>query len=136
MPASHSASSSSGPSRWLHRPGFGCGGVRYTDSQDLGETALSADAGLGFVLRRPVDYDKAVTLSSGFELRFGDVDEALEGALQSDYVAFRAGLSVPITAQAGITVSFAQPLVGDAVSQTLSVTGDWRLLLPLIPVEE
>ncbi|MBM4185140.1 MAG: hypothetical protein FJ207_13140 [Gemmatimonadetes bacterium] len=112
------------------------GGVRYTDSQDLGETALSADAGLGFVLRRPVDYDKAVTLSSGFELRFGDVDEALEGALQSDYVAFRAGLSVPITAQAGITVSFAQPLVGDAVSQTLSVTGDWRLLLPLIPVEE
>jgi hypothetical protein len=111
-------------------------GVRYTDLRDLGETSFAADGGLGFVLRRPVDFDKAIGLSGGFEFRFGDVDETLEAALQSDYVMLRAALSVPVTDQVAITLSFAEPLVGDGISQTLSVTGDWRLLLPMLPVEE
>jgi hypothetical protein len=110
------------------------GGVRYTDLRDLGETSFALAGGLGFVLRRPVDFDKALSLSGGFELRFGGADEALEAALQSDFVVFRAALSVPVTDQTAVTVSFAQPLVGDGISQTLSVTGDWRLLLPMIPV--
>ncbi len=109
------------------------GGVRYTDLRDSGETSFAFDSGLGFVLRRPVDFDKALSLSAGFELRFGGVDEALEAALQSDYVMFKAALSVPVTDQAAITLSFGQPLIGDEISQVLSVTGDWRLLLPLLP---
>ena len=107
-------------------------GVRYTDLKDLDETSFALDGGLGFVMRKPVDFEKAISLSGGFEFRFGKVDEALEGAMQSDFVSFKAALSVPVTDQTAITLAFGQPLVGDGTSQTLSVTGDWRLLLPLL----
>lgn len=108
-------------------------GVRYTELVDVDETSFALDGGLGFALRRPVDVEKALTLTGGFEFRFGGVDEALDAAFQSDFVVFRAALSVPMTDQVGITMSFGRPLVGDEISQTLSVTGDWRLLLPLLP---
>jgi hypothetical protein len=108
-------------------------GARYSDLEEVGESSLSLDGGLGVVLRRPVDFDKAVTLSGGLELRFGGVEDALEAAARTDYLMLRAALSVPVTDQIAITVSFAQPLVGDAVSQTLSVSGDWRLHLPSLP---
>lgn len=54
--------------------------------------------------------------------------------MQSEFVTFKAALSVPVTDRTAITLSFGQPLIGDDISRTLSVTGDWRLLLPMIPV--
>jgi hypothetical protein len=109
-------------------------GIRYTDLARLDESSFALDGGLAFVLRRPVDFEKALTVSGGVEFRFGGVDDALEGAMQSEFLTVRAALSVPVTDQTAITLGFGQPLLGTDISQTLSVTADWRLLLPLLPV--
>jgi len=111
-------------------------GLRYTDVKNLDETSFAFDGGLGFVLRSRVDVEKALSLSAGFEARYGGVDESLKGAMQTDFVMFKAALSVPVTDQVAITLSLGQPLVGEEVSRTLSVTGDWRLLLPMVGAVE
>jgi hypothetical protein len=105
-------------------------GVRYTDLEDIDETSFAVDGGLAFDVRRPVTEMRSVTLSGGFEFRFGDATQEVEAQLQSDFLVFRASLAVPITNATGISVNVAAPLIGDEISPTLSINGNWALLLP------
>ena len=109
-------------------------GVRYTDLRAPDVTSFALDGGLAFVMKRPVTIGQALMLSGGMEFRFGDAGEELDSELQSEFLLGRAALSVPVTKQTAITISIAYPLIGDEVSPTLTVSGDWRLLLPsLLP---
>ena len=110
----------------------GRAGLRYTHLREIDETSFAFDGGLAFVMKRPLTIEQALMLSGGVEFRFGNVDEELEGEFQSDFLAFRAALAVPVTEQTAITISFARPLIGDEVSPTITVTADWKLLLPAL----
>ena len=108
----------------------GWAGLRYTDLRKLDETSYAVDGGLAFVVKRPVTITQALILSGGVAFRFGGVEGEWKGELQSKFISARAALSVPVTEQTAVSVSFAYPLEGNEVSPTLTVTGDWKLLLP------
>jgi len=105
-------------------------GARYTDLANLDENSFAVDGGLAFDVRRPVDDLRSVTLSGGFEFRFGDAADQMEALLQTDFLVFRASLSVPITSAAGVSINVGAPLIGEEISPTLSINANWALLLP------
>jgi hypothetical protein len=109
-------------------------GARHTHLRELDENHFAFDGGVAFLVRRPIDLDKAISLSGGIEARYGGVDDVLQGEFQSEYTVFRAMLSIPLTDATALSVGFSHPLDGTDRSQTLTVTGDWKLLLPdLLP---
>lgn len=104
-------------------------GLRYTDLEDLDEQSFAVDGGVAFEARRPVDLRRIVTLSGGFEFRFGDADRA-EAELQTDFLVFRAALKVPVSDGTGVSIAVGAPLIGERISPSLSVNAHWGLLLP------
>ena len=90
--------------------------MRYTELRELDESSFAFDGGLAFVVKRPVTIDQALMLTGGVEFRFGDAEEELEGEFQSEFLSVRASLSVPVTDQTAIAISFVHPLIGDEAS--------------------
>ena len=106
-------------------------GVRYTDLRSLDEASFALDGAVAFVMKRPITVEQSLTISAGAELRYGDADDTLRDEFQSNFVTLRAGLTVPITGQTEVAMGFSHPIIGEDVSPSLSVTGAWKLLLPL-----
>jgi hypothetical protein len=67
--------------------------------------------------------------SLGAEFRVSDPSRGKDDEFQTNYILLRGSLSVPITASNNLSVGFGLPLVGD-VSPTMSINGNWGLLLP------
>ena len=105
-------------------------GVRYTDPQDAGtEVTWALDGGLGFDASRMLPTEQYVKLSSGFEFRYSNSDDAVQESLQTDFAAFRGSLSVPLVGGASLSIGFTTPVVGDSET-SLTFNVDWGLLLP------
>jgi hypothetical protein len=103
-------------------------GMRYTHLSDLKQTSYSFDGVFGFEGRRPLEQGQAITVSAGFEFRYGGKRSA-EDQLQTNFTAFRAALAVPIAGATGITLAATAPIDGP-ISPVLSVNFNWGLLLP------
>lgn len=108
-------------------------GLRFTNLDSVSANGFAVDAGLGFEARRPLDLQRAITLSGGFEGRFGG-EAQLEAEQQTNQLVFRAALSIPLGDASGVALAVGAPLIGTGASPTLVVKVDWGLLLPsLLP---
>ena len=72
-------------------------------------------------------------LSAGFEFRYARA-QAMESALQTDFLVFRASLAVPLTGGTRVSIALGAPLIGQDISPTLSISANWDLLLPRLPL--
>ncbi len=106
-------------------------GVRYTDLRNVDETSFALDGGLGLHARRPLEDGSAVDLAGGFEFRYARA-RGLRSALQTDYLMFRASLAVPLAGGTRVAIALGAPLIGQAISPTLSISANWGLLLPRV----
>ncbi len=106
-------------------------GARYVDLRDTSVTKLGIDGGLGFEVTRVLE-DQRVKLGAGLEFAYGNADRELREALQTDFVVFRASLSVPLVNTTTTTITVTAPIYGEQ-SSSLSIGGNWSLLLPATP---
>jgi hypothetical protein len=108
-------------------------GVRYVELDDAAlpanqRTSFALDGGAGFEMVRPFEF-QPVTVTLGVEFRAGNPpDSTLDDEFQTNFLMFRFGLDVPLTASNTVSLSVGAPLMGD-VTPTLAVSANWSLLL-------
>ncbi len=106
----------------------GRAGMRYTELRSTGEGSYAFDGGFGLEARRSLDATTSILLTAGLEARYGG-DDTTENELQTNYTAFRATLSLPVTGATALAIAYGTPIAGK-ISPTFSVNFNWKLLLP------
>lgn len=86
------------------------------------------EGALGFEASRLITIDQAVRFTSGLEFRYSNKPNSVAKRLQTDYLALRGSVTVPIVSGTSVSVGFVAPMVGD-LSPSLSVNFNWGLLL-------
>jgi len=111
-------------------------GVRYVALDDPSlppgqRTSFALDGGAGFEMVRPYEF-QPITLTLGVEFRAGNPpDPSLEEEFEANFLMFRFGIDVPLTAANTVSLSVGAPLVGD-LSPSIAVSANWSLLLSSI----
>jgi hypothetical protein len=105
-------------------------GMRFTDPKGSGADATwAADGGLGLDVSRMLNPDQFVTLTGGFEFRYSDSEPSERAALQTDVLAFRGSLTVPLVGSSALTVGFGTAVAGE-MDTNLTFLMNWGLMLP------
>ena len=88
----------------------------------------SAEGGAGFEISRMLQTDQYMQLSGGLEFRYSGRGGDADSAVAPNYMAFRAGLTIPIAGGTSLAVGFNAPMTG-SVSPSLTVNFNWGLAL-------
>jgi hypothetical protein len=107
-------------------------GVRYSKLRsDSGDAVYSVDGALGFEMNRLLTDIQMVHFSVGLEFRYANKSDATADIHQTDNLALRGALEIPILGGTSITVAFTAPIVGD-LTPSLSMNFNWGLLMSAI----
>jgi hypothetical protein len=71
----------------------------------------------------------AISIDVGVEGRLGDRPPGTGATTQQDYLQLRGGVSIPLADGSAVGVALAVPLYGPGTGATLTLTGNWSLLL-------
>lgn len=111
-------------------------GARYSQLKSSSDSAVwSAEGAVGFEANRLMADNQMVRLSGALEFRFANEPDAEAEAHQTDNLAIRGAMAIPLLGGTSITVAFAAPLVGE-MTPSLSVNFNWGLLLSNLPVKK
>ena len=75
---------------------------------------------------------RQMSLAGGLEMRYGGQTD-LARELRTNYLAWRAALTVPFTEANSVTISVSRAIDGEShITPTVSVGADWGLLFPAV----
>jgi hypothetical protein len=107
-------------------------GARYSALRAHADSVVwSLDAALGLEASRLISPDLAARLDLGLELRYANARKDVADQHQTDYLAIRGGVTIPMAMGTSVTVSFAAPIVGD-LSPSLAVNFNWAMLFSVL----
>ena len=102
-------------------------GMRHAKLDVASRSEFAAEGGIGFDVARVVD-EQELNLAGAVEFRAGNAPANLTDQFQTDFVAFRGSVLIPVFAGNSMSVNFTLPIDGD-VTRALSVNFNWGLLL-------
>lgn len=104
-------------------------GLRFASLDQPDTTHVAFEGGAALELSRTYN-GRQLSLSGGIEMRYGG-ETALASELRTNYLVWRAALSVPFTEEHSIAISVSRPISGRShITPTFSIGADWGLLFP------
>jgi hypothetical protein len=105
-------------------------GLRSTRLDLPDTTHFAVDGGIALEASRSYQ-GQQLSLTGGLEFRYGS-ETGRADQFQTNFLTWRAGLTLPLTEANSVSVSLSKPLDGDSISPTFGISGDWSLLFPLL----
>lgn len=105
------------------------GGLRVASLDQPDTTHVAFEGGAGLELTRTRN-NQQMALSAGLEFRYGS-DTGRADQFQTNYLLWRAALSIPFTGSSSVTISISRAIDGGSnITPTFSVGADLGLLFP------